>query len=305
MGKKKPKSIRPAKKHLPSFSLKQFLVTGFSLPWLEQYARYILLAIVLIGFGLRVFDVGRLSLSDDELWNAISAKNILQGKPVASTDALLQTYAVATSFALFGVNETAGRLPGVLFGTIAVVLVYLLARRLFNREIGLFAALLLSLSTHSLVFSRSARNYGFFQMAYLLLVYLFLRGFEGRRQSLTEQTSSLLTKARRFLAMQEVELKYLVFFGIAAMLSLFIHPLTAFILFSIIVYCLLLSIYGIMKKESGIWQSKYFIAGSGFVALGILLVIIATQTSLLSIAFYGSNMIGRITPKWELIAQQF
>lgn len=65
-------------------------------------------------------------------------------------------YPTVISQAAFGSNEFATRLPSATFGLIAIVATYLLAKKLFNREAGLLAALFLAISPWHIVASRNA-----------------------------------------------------------------------------------------------------------------------------------------------------
>jgi len=60
----------------------------------------------------------------------------------------------ALSFKLFGLNEFAARLPGVLAGLLTVLLVYHTGRKLFGRREGVFSAFILGTSTGFLAQSR-------------------------------------------------------------------------------------------------------------------------------------------------------
>lgn len=51
---------------------------------------------------------------------------------------------VASSFQLFGINETAARFPNVVFGIAATLLLYAIATRLFGSRVGLLAGLVLN-----------------------------------------------------------------------------------------------------------------------------------------------------------------
>lgn len=60
----------------------------------------------------------------------------------------------ALSFALFGVNVLALKLPSILFGTLTILGAFLLARELFNTHVALFSAFLVSVGYWAINFSR-------------------------------------------------------------------------------------------------------------------------------------------------------
>lgn len=65
-------------------------------------------------------------------------------------------YATALSEALFGLNTLAVRIPSILAGVASVLFTFLLAKRLFNRKVAIFAALLMAIEPWSLFLSRGA-----------------------------------------------------------------------------------------------------------------------------------------------------
>lgn len=76
----------------------------------------------------------------------------------------LYFYAAAPSIAIFGLNEFAVRFPSALFGSLTVLLVYLLCLKIGNWKLGILASLLLAISPWHLQFSRAAfeANLGLF-----------------------------------------------------------------------------------------------------------------------------------------------
>lgn len=103
-------------------------------------------------------------------------------------------YATTPAIALFGLNEFAIRFPSALFGTLTVLLTYLLAKKLFEKEsIALLATFFLAISPWHLQFSRGAfeANLGLFFS--LLGIYLFLK-------FATEKAIYIFPSALSFLA---------------------------------------------------------------------------------------------------------
>jgi 4-amino-4-deoxy-L-arabinose transferase-like glycosyltransferase len=56
---------------------------------------------------------------------------------------ILYYWMVVSSYEIFGVSLSSARLPSVLYGTLSIGLVFLLACRLFDRRVGLFSAFIL------------------------------------------------------------------------------------------------------------------------------------------------------------------
>lgn len=88
----------------------------------------------------------------------------------------LQYYATAASFAIFGQNPFAARLPFAVAGLATILLIYLLMLRATgSHRAAITAALLLLLSVQFLVFSRQARHYSLHAFFTCLLVWQFFR----------------------------------------------------------------------------------------------------------------------------------
>jgi 4-amino-4-deoxy-L-arabinose transferase-like glycosyltransferase len=88
----------------------------------------------------------------------------------------LQYYVVAGSFAIFGENAFAARLPFALASLGTVVFVYLLTwRATGRRRAAVSAAALLVLCSQFLIFGRQARNYALHELLTCALIWQFFR----------------------------------------------------------------------------------------------------------------------------------
>ncbi len=158
--------------------------------------------IVFLGFFLRVIFLGSIpaGFTPDEASQAYSAYSLLKtGKDEWGTDwpitsfrsfldykAPLQTYLMIPSIAIFGLNEFAARLPSALFGTVAILAIYLLTKKLFPSEnrnlksetLPLLAALFLAISPWHLQFSRTALEVNLASFLFPLGLFFFLEGLE-------------------------------------------------------------------------------------------------------------------------------
>lgn len=78
---------------------------------------------------------------------------------------------------LFGLNEFAVRLPSILLGSFSIILIYLLSKQLFKKElIGLSSAFLLAISPWHLQFSRGAWETNVATFFMLLGIFSFVKG---------------------------------------------------------------------------------------------------------------------------------
>lgn len=142
---------------------------------------------MLIGFGLRVNQLGLESLSEDELnkletvaeyrQNGISGKNgehpfLMKG---------LQTVSIATAekiTILTGnpiAEEAALRLPLALLGTFSALLIFLLVSELFGGSIGLVSAIFWTLEPMAIGFDRLAKEDSLVLFFLLFTLYFWIR----------------------------------------------------------------------------------------------------------------------------------
>ncbi len=152
---------------------------------------------------LRILFIDRFpfSFNQDEASQGYAAYSLLQtGKdewgttwPVTGFKSFLDykaplyTYLTIPSVFVFGLNEFAVRLPSAIFGTLTILALYLLARRLFsdikpfvicNLSFGIpeIAALFLTISPWSIQFSRSAMEANIFPALFLFGLLFFIEG---------------------------------------------------------------------------------------------------------------------------------
>jgi hypothetical protein len=151
-----------------------------------------LAVLVLAGFGFRVTGLSVEGLSEDELnklnavaeyrTNGLSGAN---GEHPMLMKALQAVSIIAaekwnSSFATDPANqiapETALRLPGVIFGALTALLIYLIAAELFGAEVALIAAALWAFNPMAIGFNRIAKEDTFLLFFFLLANVFWLRG---------------------------------------------------------------------------------------------------------------------------------
>lgn len=79
---------------------------------------------------------------------------------------------------LFGLNEFATRFPAAVSGILTVLATYFLAQRLFNKNVALFASLLLAISPWYIHFNRIAYEVNLLPLFFCFGFWLFLEGFK-------------------------------------------------------------------------------------------------------------------------------
>ncbi len=140
---------------------------------MEKKSNYIILLLLLLAFGLRLFDLGGNppGFFRDEADKGYTSYCLLktgQDQSGQSWPIFVQALHVTTSslyqyidlpfVAVMGLTEKAIRLPAGLAGSLSVLAVFLLAQRWWNRPIAWWAALFVCLSPWSLLPSRWANQ---------------------------------------------------------------------------------------------------------------------------------------------------
>ena len=154
-----------------------------------------LLALVLVGFGFRLSGLSAEGLSEDEL-NKLYAVADYRAHGLTGANGehpmLMKSLQTASIFLaekwnnssfvstpasdLYIQPETALRLPGVIFGALTAILIYLLAAELFGAEVALIAAALWTFDPNAIGFNRIAKEDTFLLFFFLLANVFWLRG---------------------------------------------------------------------------------------------------------------------------------
>jgi uncharacterized membrane protein len=144
---------------------------------------WVAILIVLVGFGLRVWQLGEASLWDDEAMTKLRAEAPLDqflrrvqdsGNQMPLYFATLHLFPTESEFWL--------RLPSVLAGTAGIALLMFVTVRLYGNDcLALVAGALLALNPYHIWFSRTARPYALLFVLTLLASYFFLVLLRGER----------------------------------------------------------------------------------------------------------------------------
>lgn len=147
--------------------------------------------VLLLGFILRVYGLARnpAGFTPDEASFAYDAYSILNTgrdqwgsflpivlKSFGDYKLPLYTYISIPSIFLFGLTEFAARLPGAIFGSLAIVATYVLAGKVFNKNVALIAAFLIALSPWHISLSRGAFEANLTTFFLPMGIWLFLEG---------------------------------------------------------------------------------------------------------------------------------
>lgn len=229
----------------------------------------LLVFIISIVTILRVVNLGGPSFAADEGFQFFAAKGILEeGKPTLPSGsnygrALIYSKIVSFSMSLFGVKESAARLPSVLFGLLTVLLVYYWCKKYFSLKVGLIAAFLVGFSPVEIAWSRECRMYSAFQFFYLLGVFSFFSGFtgvvRGKFGNTKTRVTNLLSGICQNPSFSRNQIIWLSVSLVSFIISYKMHKLTGVFYFSIMGYFVIMFL---LKSYSNniklVLQSRYF-----------------------------------------------
>jgi 4-amino-4-deoxy-L-arabinose transferase-like glycosyltransferase len=147
----------------------------------------VILFLIIFTALLYGYRMGALSLTDpDEVFYAQTAKEMLRhhtwsvpyifGQPQFEKPILFY-FLLAIAFKLFGVSAAVARFWPALFGIIGIVLTYLLGRQMYNRRVGIIAALTLATSLEYLALARGVLTDVVFSVLLLGAFYGFYMGY--------------------------------------------------------------------------------------------------------------------------------
>lgn len=163
-------------------------------------SKYVLVFILILAFGLRIFKVTTIppSLNWDETSIGYNAYSILKtGKdewgefmPVhfrsfGEYKLPAQIYASIPAIAIFGLNEFGVRITPVVYGTLTVLLLYFLTRELFSKSLftnhySLFTAFMLAVSPWHIQLTRGSFESSFSLFWFVLGGWLLIKGFNSK-----------------------------------------------------------------------------------------------------------------------------
>jgi uncharacterized membrane protein len=139
--------------------------------------------ILLLGVGLRFYELGAKSYWNDEMYSLIEGQQsifqlIMSGK-------LDQPLAYYIPFHLwlqiFGVAEVSTRAFSVLAGIGSIILIYLIGRELFGKPVGLLGAFLMAITEFQIHYSQITRFYSYFEFMALLSYLYFILALKDKK----------------------------------------------------------------------------------------------------------------------------
>ncbi len=133
----------------------------------------ILSIILVLSFLLRIYNLGNEDLWVDEIFSI----NFFNNSSTIVRDMNPPLYYIILYgwSRLFGYGEFITRFPSVIAGVISTYVIYRLGKTLFNTEVGILSAFILSISLFHIRYSQEARSYSFIVLFVLLSNYYLVK----------------------------------------------------------------------------------------------------------------------------------
>lgn len=200
---------------------------------MNNQRRIIIPVIFTLGaFVLRVFDLAKQSFWYDEAFSVYLAHfdiGTITARTAADIQPPLYYYLLNVWMAVAGDSEFAVRFLSLFFGVLAVPLVYILARRLFNSAAGMFAALIAVLSALYLWYSQEARMYTLITFLGVLSSYALVR-------ALSPDSAQVKSSSRRWWTL----------FALAGIAAVYTH----YLYFTLLAFQFLYALYVILSRRA-------------------------------------------------------
>jgi len=240
---KKPKKSRTKSK------TKAIVKSNSKLETLIKNKKYILLGLVIFAaFFLRFYNIHEIGLSDVDEATYMLEASWINGEEFADLEYPLSgskplfSFLISVCLDIFGNVDYAGIIVSALFGSLTVIVVFLIGYYTYGYWTGLFASIFLAFNKLHLAYSRNAYSEVLMMFFFSLALLLYI-----------------ISKK------QQDSKSFMIFAGLAIGLSYNSKFLGAFLLGIILLY----EIYLIWKKESSIKASiiNYSLLMSGFLAV--------------------------------------
>ncbi len=150
-------------------------------------SKVMLLAILFMGLFLRIYDLENESIWLDEghsiRWANLNLSQMIE--EISVTDNPLHLILLHGWINLFGDSEFSTRFLSVVFGFLAIFMIYKVGSLIFDNDVGIVSALLLGLSVFHIRYSQEARPYSLMVLLTLLSMYFFIKLLKKRNLMLS------------------------------------------------------------------------------------------------------------------------
>jgi len=236
-----------------------------------------LIALVVLGFLLRIWSVGVASFGDDEYPAAYVAKSLLESHAfvlptgIAYNRAWVNIIFTALSIKIFGFNEFSARLPSVIFGSLMILATYIFCKKIGSKNVAILSAFLICFNPWEIAWSREARMYAQAQFFYLIIIYLFYLAIEKQKNipSLFENRGiSISNIVKKITA--DINVKWTIIFFVFLVISFATHQLTILFVTAIYTY----SIVSYIRQKQLKYLLIIFLFSFGILLSPIVLIIL-------------------------------
>jgi len=145
----------------------------------------IILAIMILGFILRIYKIGDYGLWIDEITSLRHIESgffsIMRNLSLHSVHPPFYFWFLHLWVKFFGDTHFVLRLPSLIFGIITIYLIYLIGSNLFDKKVGLYSSFLGAISLHHIFHSQEVRMYTLLPLLAFLSFFLFYRLLKENR----------------------------------------------------------------------------------------------------------------------------
>jgi 4-amino-4-deoxy-L-arabinose transferase-like glycosyltransferase len=130
--------------------------------------RKYLIIILILGVILRFYAVSNITTIADEMIHGVHSIDIIKSGVINhQNESPAWSYLTDIAYKIFGVNAFSSRFLSFFFGSLTILLVYLLGKEIFNEKIGVLASFFLAISSYHL-------RYALMEMDEALIFFLLL-----------------------------------------------------------------------------------------------------------------------------------
>lgn len=148
---------------------------------LDNFRKYVLIFLG-IGFILRFLVASKVRLLGDEMIHGVHSLGIISSGVInLQNQSPAWYYLTDLSYIIFGVHAFSGRFLSIFFGSLSIVLIFLIANYLFNKRIALISAFLLTISSFTLRYTLMEMDLALIFFI-LFAFYFFVKDIEEKKK---------------------------------------------------------------------------------------------------------------------------
>ncbi|MFP9115057.1 glycosyltransferase family 39 protein [Flavobacterium sp. RHBU_3] len=143
----------------------------------KKIDKLLLPAIIILASFLRFFRLDYQSLWMDEIFTlnitdpSLNTKEFLNAIETTEGFPYLYYFFLRAFYTVAGYSAAVARIPSAIAGVLAIYVIYLLVKEIYNKQAGIIAALLLAINEFGIHYSQEARSYNLYLLATLFSFY--------------------------------------------------------------------------------------------------------------------------------------